>query len=282
MKKILFPTDFSDNAENALKYTIGLTASLKADLILFHSWRADAHAFQMLNEDISEEAIMMDSLQKLEECRMKTITEAKNIKVDIKAEYGFAVDKIVEAAEAMKADLIVMGTKGASGIEGVLLGSNTAAVMERAKCPVLAIPEQSHFSEIKQIVFATDFRENDIEAILYLTGIASLFDSNLKVVHIADSMVPVNYESALLRVFETDIRNKTAYKKIEFEIIKGKNTTRALNDYIKEKEIDLVAVSTRRKNVFTRIFDSSFTKKLAYHSIIPVMAFHPHGEEQTD
>src|SRR5688572_6902760 len=137
MKKILFPTDFSANADHALTYATSLCESLKADLILFHSCRAEANVLQVLNEDISEESIMMDSIRKLDAYRIKSSDILRNIHVDMKVEYGLAVDKIVEAAEDVNADMIIMGTKGASGLEEVLLGSNTAAVMERAKCPVL-------------------------------------------------------------------------------------------------------------------------------------------------
>jgi nucleotide-binding universal stress UspA family protein len=170
--------------------------------------------------------------------------------------------------------MIVMGTKGASGLQEVLLGSNTAAVMERATCPVLAVPENSRFTPIKKIAFATDFRENDIEAINYLTSIAMLFGAGLVIVHVADPVVPQNYEAALLKVFQEEIKTRSRFKDISFEIIKGSNTVKVLNEFIKVNGIDMIAVSTRKKNFFTRFFDKSFTKQLAYHSVIPVMAFH--------
>ncbi len=274
MKKILFPTDFSKNADHALEYAMGLCLNLKAELILFHACRAEAMSFQIQNDDISEESIILEAMQKLKEYKGKHFAGIKDLQVIEKVSYGLAVDQIVETAKMLKSDMIVMGTKGASGLEEVLLGSNTAAVMERAKCPVLAIPEQSRFHNIEQIVFATDFRENDLEAVVYLSGIASLFNARLEIVHVADILVPETYEQALLDVFQDEIKKRVTFKNITFEMIKGSNATKTMNEFIKDRKIDMVAVSTRKKNVFTRLFDKSFTRQLAYHSVVPVMAFH--------
>jgi len=275
MKKILFPTDFSSNADHALRYAIGLCESLNAELILFHSCRADAMDYQMQSENLSEESITLESINRLRDYREKHLSEMKNLQVIEKVIYGLAVDTIVETAAKMKVDMIIMGTKGASGLQEVLLGSNTAAVMERAKCPVLAIPEKSLFRPIEQMAFATDFRENDIEAIVYLSSIASLFNAKLIIVHVADILVPDNYENALFDVFKEEIDKRVLYKNITFEVIKGANAPKAMNEFVKERKVEMVAVSTRKKNVFTRLFDVSFTKQLAYHSVAPVMAFHP-------
>src|SRR5690349_18487799 len=156
MKRILFPTDFSKNADQALAYARSLCLTLQAELVLFHSCRAEAMALQNTVEEVSEEAIMYDSVLRLKEYKEAHFPDG-SINVTQKIAYGLAVDTILQTADSIKADMIVMGTKGSSGIDEILLGSNTAAVMERAKCPVLAVPETAEFHPINVLAFATDF-----------------------------------------------------------------------------------------------------------------------------
>jgi nucleotide-binding universal stress UspA family protein len=272
MKKILFPTDFSKNANRALSYARALCLTLDAQLILFHSCRAEAIAFHS-GEDADEGAIIRNARLQLNNYQLLNFP-TDTIKVTPVVEYGLAVDTIVDFATKSGVDLIVMGTKGASGLDDVLLGSNTAAVMQRAKCPVLAVPEATEFHPIKVLAFATDYRETDTNAIKSLSSIAELFDAKLLIVHISDVLVPDNFEHALFEVFKDEIRQKIGYKNIEFDVLKGSNPVKVLNEFIKDRSVSFIAVSTRRKNLFTRLFDKSFTKQLAYHSLVPVMAFH--------
>ncbi len=273
MKKILFPTDFSNNADHALKYAINLCQLLKAELIILHSCRVEAFAYQLMEDETNEDLIIEKAKEELDKYCKNHAGEFDKIKVSTVVEYGLAVDSIVKTVKKYKIDLVVMGTKGAMGMGEALVGTNTVSAIFKASCPVLAIPEKARYRRISQIVFATDYRESDAEAINFLAGIAALLKAKIIVVHVAEFFVPSEYEAALLKVFEEDIRKKVNFKNITFEILRGNTSTKVINKYLKENYIDMLAVSSRKKNVFMRLFDKSFTRQMAYHTNIPLLAF---------
>ncbi len=274
MKTILFPTDFSNNADHALNYAIKLCHFLEAELVILHSCRMNSFTYQLLNDEQNDLTIVDQATKDLQAYCKKHSKEISSLKVTEVVEYGLAADVIINYAKNNNVFLIVMGTKGARGIEEILIGSNTSAVIQKATRPILAIPVETKIKDIEKIAFATDFRENDIDAIQTLSGIASLFNAEIIMTHITDFLVPINYEKALMDVFEDDIRSKVSYKNISFRVIKGNDQVKALNHFIEENNIDLIAVSTRKKNIITRLFDKSFTKKIAAHTTIPLLAFH--------
>jgi nucleotide-binding universal stress UspA family protein len=275
MKRILFPTDFSKNAEQALKYAISLCELMSAELVVLHSCRrVEAFAYQLLEEETNEELIIEKAKEELDIYCSSHCAGLNNFNVIKTVEYGHAVDNIIKSIKKYKVDLVVMGTKGAMGLNEIIFGSNTASTIFKASCPVLSIPEKTKIKKINQIAFATDYRENDIDSINFLATIAGLLKAKIFVVHVADFFVPEDYENALLRVFEEDIKKKVQYKNISYQVLRGNNSTKVINSFLKENYIDMLAVSTRRKNIFTKLFDTSFTKKMAYHSSIPLLAFH--------
>src|SRR6185436_12618936 len=128
MKTILFPTDFSPGADNALNYAIGLSDKLKAKLILFNSFHIPAYASEgPVNEDVEEQCMNLaqNNLLRMER---KAILQSKDLVVESIVNYGLAVDNIISTAQEKDADLVIMGTKGASGSKEVFIGSNAASV----------------------------------------------------------------------------------------------------------------------------------------------------------
>ena len=186
MKTILFPTDFSRNADNALKYAIKLCELLKSRLIIFHSCHVDAFAYQLMRDETNEDSILENASSKLKCYCESHLIETGSVEIEQVTEYGLAVDSIIIAAEKYKADMIVMGTKGAKNFERTMIGSKTRSVIDQSDCPVFVIPENNKDGEISKIVFATDYRESDMPSIKYLSEIAELFEAEIIIVHVAD------------------------------------------------------------------------------------------------
>ena len=276
MKTVLFPTDFSTGAENAFNYAVSLCDKLKAKLILFNSFHMPTYASEVpVNDDVEERLmnIAEDELLKLEN---KAISQTKNIEVKCMVNYGLAVDTIISAAEEKKVNLIIMGTKGAGGLKEILIGSNAAAVLEKAPCPVLVIPEKAQFKNIDKIVFATDYRDSDFFAIASLTQIASLFNAEIMIVHVSQVAPTEDHERDLLKWYREELKKKTNvdYKNISFHDLVGGNVEYELEDFIKKNKVNMLALSMRKRNIFSKLFGKSLTKKMAYHSNTPLLTFH--------
>lgn len=276
MKKILVPTDFSDNAHNALHYATFIADKLKAQIIVFNFFKipissGDVPIDPSLIEELENESI--DTLQTLK----KDVLE-KHPGLDIKCISSSGLDnevnEICEISDSNKVDLVVMGTKGASGITKAVIGSNAAHVIDNSNCPVLAVPEFAVFKGIKKIIYATDFNTSDYKSIHFLKELASDFAAELIIVHIADEHHSVIHEADQLEQFKQDLSKYTSIDKITFEMIAGIDIPERLNKLIEETGADIISMSTRKRNLFQRLFDRSMTKKMAYHTHVPLLAFH--------
>jgi nucleotide-binding universal stress UspA family protein len=227
-----------------------------------------------MTEEVDEAVILEKAKHQLKNFYNDHLAELKNVKVTQVVEYGLAIDAIKDTVNRQNIDLIVMGTKGADSIETKLIGSNTLRVIEKAACPVLTIPEKSRFRRFNRIAFAIDYRDSDIESIILLSAFASLFKAEIILVHVAEFFVPSTYENALFDVFVDDVKKNVFYKDISFKIMKGVSKSKTFNEFVEEENIDLIAIVTRKKNIFIKMFNSSFTRKVAYHTHLPLLAFH--------
>jgi len=274
MKTILVPTDFSKNANHALKYAMEIAKKENAKIILLHVYQNI-----YVGPDVPYQyaasvfGITIESTdKKLKLLRSKI--EAEKIECEAFKIEGSIVDSIINVSEKKKPYLIVMGTKGASGIAELIMGSNTAKVIEKAKCPVISVPERSKLSTLQNISYATDYHKSDIDALKSLVKIASLFDATITIMHVANQLNAYHNEEEFMLKFKKRVTAKIKYPKIHYKLIYGMNPVTALESYIKKEKPDLFAMSMHHRNLYEKLFGTSTTKKLSYHSKVPLLAFH--------
>jgi nucleotide-binding universal stress UspA family protein len=275
IKTILVPTDFSKNASNALDYAIALAKKENSKLILLHAFRISYPTsdipIPVVIEEVSQ--IQKESEEKLKKL-CNEIIKKKKIKCEFICKEGLAMDVVLESLKKKRPDLIVMGTKGASGIKEIILGSNTAKIIEKSNCPVIAVPESASYKGIKKIAFSTNYKESDIAALKKLVEIAKDFNSNLSILHVANEEYTKETEKGLMQLFIKSVSKKIKYGKITYQIKHGKSLEKVMQDYINKESPDIIAMSTLRRNLIEKLFGISITKKMAYHTKVPLLAFH--------
>ena len=274
MKTILVPTDFSKCAENAANYALEFADKFNLKVILHNSTHLPTLAVEVPFEEISEEKLLAESKNNMKKYFQNEKIKNKNLIVEDNVSFGFAVDNIISLAKENMTSIIIMGTKGTSNLEGLLLGSITAFVMEKAPCPVLVIPENATFKDIKKIVFATDYHKNDVEAIHFLSTIASKYNAEILVVHESAVTLTDNLERDLFEIFKNEVIQKVSYKNISFKFIVGYDISKDINIILEDEHADLLAISSRKKNIFTKLFEKNLTKIITHHTKIPLIAFH--------
>jgi nucleotide-binding universal stress UspA family protein len=276
MKKILVPTDFSDNAHNALNYATFIADKLKSQIILFNFFRVPLTAGEVPIDPSLIEELENESIDTLHQLKKDVLEKHPDLDIKCISSSGLdnEVNEICGVSDNNRVDLVVMGTKGASGITKALIGSNAAHVIDNSNCPVLAIPEFATFKGIKKIVYATDFQAADYQSIHFLKELASHFDAEIIIVHIADEHHSVIHEANQLEQFKQDLSKITSTEKITFELIAGEDIQQRLNKLIEVNHADIISMSTHKRNLLQRLFDRSLTKKMAYHTHIPLLAFH--------
>ena len=275
MKTILVPTDFSKNAENAIDFAIAFAKKEDAKLILLHAYHYTYPISDFPVEIIAEEisAVQKNSEENLKKLCLD-IMQNKKVRCERICKEGLATDVILEVSNKIHPDFIVMGTKGASGMKEVFFGSNTAIVIEKSQYPVIAVPDGTLFHGIKKITYATNYYESDMDAIKKLSEIAEPFKAVINVLHIADGEFIPEGENELLKQFVSRVSKKVDYNNFSFQVIIGEDIEKELGNYLKNDSTDLFSMSTLHRTLWKKLFGKSITKRVAYHTHIPLLAFH--------
>lgn len=276
MKTILVPTDFSKNADNALLFAMLLAKKQNAKLILLHAYQLPvspaAVPFNVLSDE--KEELKQETIRKLK-ALCQEIEHAGGISYEYLAEEGETIPTILLACEQKKSDLIVMGTKGATGLAGIIFGSTASHVLEKASCPVMAIPEASKFTHpIKKITYATDYRQSDIHAIYKLIEIASTLNAQVNILHISGDEISAEEEVKLMDEFRKKVNKSVFYNNLSFQLLHGNNVEEELEHYIANDSTDMLVMATHFRNFIDRLFGKSITKDIVEETNVPLIAFH--------
>jgi nucleotide-binding universal stress UspA family protein len=278
MKKILVPIDFSENAVNALHYAVAYAQETHAKITLFNSYPIDVPMGIEFSSGIYMRTLNAE-VKFDHETRLREIADEfkktcyrfsdEPVAFDIVVKEGTATESIVSMAEEHQYDLIIMGTQGASGLEEVFLGSITAFVIDRVKVPVLAIPQLARFSGLKKVVYATDFHENDPAALKTLQTFTEGFEAEITCIHINTEFAAVGADKEKLEQIRQLIPSKNTTP-VSYEVVHGKRVEQTLHTYLEEQQVDLVAVLPKERGFFENLFHKSITRKMAFHSKIPI------------
>ena len=279
MKNILVPTDFSENAGQAVEFAAVIAEAWNATMTLLSVYTPVVSRYNVISPLLVDEiAEAKKEIQEKLELTSSTIREIyPGVTHHTLVGVGETVEGILEAAKAGKSDLIVMGTQGANSIEKVLLGSNAADVIEKAECPVLVVPGTAEIRVPKRIIFATDYASTDIEGARLLTSMAQAFEATITFVHITKNEEDTEEELKAIDKFTEEIKTATNYPHINSKILSDNTVFMGLDTILENAGTDLMALSTRRRNLFEKFYNPSLTKKLAQYTHIPLLAFKAHG-----
>ncbi len=260
MITVIVPTDFSANANNAARYAAQmLTGHYDAKLILFHTYEKAAEAAEA-------EAIMgklKTELQHSGIVKMESLCE----------ESSDFIGSLERVARHRDAHLVVMGITGKSRLEQVFFGSNTLKMVERNVCPVLIVPPAAQFTQIKNVALTSDFKEvKTTVPIVPIKNVLKLFRPALHVVNVNSE----HYVSLTEEFMEQRTSMLTLFEEYqpEFYFIGTYDVEDTIQQFVQDKNIDLLITVPRNRSVFTGMFKSSTTQKLAYETAIPILAAH--------
>lgn len=275
MKTILFPTDFSKNAVHASRYAGMLAILYDAYLVFLHVNNIPMvpqsnHSFEVRNAiSLSRKEAMKD----LEAFTNQFIVDSNFTaeRITQQVEYGFAAEKIVEIADSIKADMIVMGTQGASDMMDKWLGTNAQEVIKTAQCPVFTIPMKVPINFPQRILYAADFQGNEILATEKLLYLAKPLGAACKVVHIHDY-----YEADINPIVEQTIQKlKKEFKNedISFHQLHRAEIIEGLEGYMETYKPDVLAMAIHEKSFLSNIFDTSITRHFIQEAKLPMLTF---------
>ena len=199
----------------------------------------------------------------------------EGVKIDYELISGIASDEIITKSEEYKPEVIIIGTRGQGERENDLIGSVTAKIIEDARIPVLVIPEDSIYQGIAtiNIMYATDFDESDYNALKKLMNIVAPFDIRLYCVHIGtpDSNV---WDKVKMDNLKAKLKEQYGDYEVECSIIEEDDFLKGVQEFVREKNIDIISMVTHKRNIISKLFNPSKARKVLFHTNIPFMVFH--------
>ncbi|WP_289644294.1 universal stress protein [Maribacter aestuarii] len=277
MKTILYATDYSDNSVAALKYSKFLAERLNYRLVVCHVFKYPTIlGSTVLSEPFPklEKNAFKTHRTKLEDfCKEHLEPGWKGPNVQLQpVENKSVMNGILSTAEEWHAQMVVAGMKGENVLKEIIIGSTTKNLIEKAPCPILAIPEDAGQVPLKTIVYATAFEEEDVYAIRKLTELAQVFKAEIQVVHI---VTEDEYEGETqMEWFKDMLQEKVNYEEIEFKYMFSDNILHSLRLYLDDVEADMVVMLEREhKGIFKKWFHGDLVKKMESYSKVPLLSF---------
>ena len=264
MKQIIAPVDFSDNSTNALAFAAELAKRTVSRLTILH-----------IMQSREQENDAEKKLKSIEAGLKKTF--GTELKCETSLMHGNLVSGMKKIIASKNPDLIVMGTKGATGLKRILIGSNTVSVMAKTKLPVLVIPEQAKFKNFlrtgkNRIVLATDLDELSNEEALDILKEISLMiiKPKVRILGVRPKNTRLNFfekleGSRLISFFNPEMESEriTVFSD---DVISG------INFYLrKHEDTGLVAMIARNSGL---LIQKHYTRAMASHTHLPLLVLH--------
>lgn len=270
MKYILFPTDFSDNSNQAYPYALDIAYLLNAELTIFNSYQLPYSKSNVLVSILDR--MKEDSMRELEVLKTKALSQEKykNLTIHLDSRAGSFVSQIPKIAKDSESSLIVMGTKGASSLKEMMIGSNTIEVIQTTHCPVLAVPEQAKNTKVNKIAMAVDLKKvNNTKQLEPLLQMAKICGASIEFVHV---MHPDENDSPQERFNQIMFLEKFASGiDSNINIITDTDIIEGLSRYVETEKPDMLALLCRKHTLFERLFTQSISTKLSFRGEIPLL-----------
>lgn len=281
MKNILLPTDFSQNSWNAIKYAVNFFKEETCSFYILHvnpldnAVVSDSPYLSVSAPEVIEDVCTkpaMSKLRKILSLISTDITPNKKHRFYSLLDYDFFIESIRKHVEEKRIDIIVMGTKGASGLQEIIVGSNTGDVITKVKCSTLVVPEKARFIGLKELAFPTDFSLNyDMQILQPLFDVLETFKPALEVVHVSKNKTDLNIEQKRNRELLDDYFN---YVPHNFHYLKNKKAEVAIQGFVESKNIDIICMVAKNLNYFQQILFHSNVEQISYHTKVPFLVLH--------
>lgn len=278
MKTILIPTDFSKYSAYAFETAAALAKKVKAKLHLFNAAETGAYYFSSAEPIViaPPAGIMIEGInENLKKASMKKLEKLKKdkifngIDVTVKSDTTINVhESIIEYAADIKASIIIMGTRGAGGIKGIVLGTTAERVVRFSPIPVIVIPVKVKNPVPKIIVFASDFTKEAYKVFPFIQNLAGIYGSQIHLLKIntRDNFAKTGEDEELISKF-----NKSFGGKYKYAIYSDYMKEEGILNYSDRVQADLIAIGTHGKTGLRRFFSEDVSEGVVRLSHKPVL-----------
>lgn len=279
MRKVLIPVDFSEDAQNAVRYTCQLISQneQKQAIDLIHVFTHHSNSY------INRQAYtLVDPQVKISEQDMqKLLSDLQEQYPDIQFNSIFKEGNLFEEVSKVTAefdyDAVIMGTKGSSGLEAIFLGSNTYDVILNTKTPVLGIPKNAASPKKDRVGLLCNFKEGEIEVLQHAIKLIGK-DFELVLIYVNKDDRRISDIDAQFKNWITEIIDKTGIQNISYTVKPqvlynraAENVSHAISNVLIDEQIDFLLITRSRKSIFRKLIEENIVRKMAYNMTIPTL-----------
>ncbi|TLF47084.1 universal stress protein [Maribacter aurantiacus] len=276
MKKIILPTDFSENAWNAIFTALKIYADVTCHFYIVNAYEPSvlkplgAQGHKRL--DVIYDSLSQQSNKELKEILTYLEKNHKNPHhsfetVSVESTLEEAMYKIAQEKDA---DLIIMGTQGATGAKQVFLGSNTVKVLNKlTNVPILAVPDSFNFQKLKTVIFSTDFMKGyDKFELDSLLEMATIWNANIEIIHVAEEFVLNETQETNKAILEERLSGmEFTFTDLPFK----SSTAYTIGQHTANRAYDILGMIRHHHTFWEKVIGEPVVKKIAFHSTIPVL-----------
>lgn len=273
-RRILLPTDFSKNAQNAIDYAIELYKNEVCEFYILNTYSIEPFAMELTTErDLQKsKKKSISGLVKILK-KLTTTNASENHNFQIISECGSLIDNLKVLVDKHDIYMVIMGTKGDTDSRTEIYGSQTVLAMEKIRnCPVLAIPAKVNFKELTEIVFPTDYKAHfKRREFQYLVDIAKISGASIRVLYVIDKDEDLDKDQ---RLNQKLLKDYFVGLEHSFHTLHDIEVQTALNSFIESRGSNMVAFINKKHSFFSYLLSKPMVKGLGSHSTIPVLALH--------
>lgn len=278
MKNILIPTDFSENSWNAIEYALHFFDKSPCNFYLLHvttnNRLVESSVSHIQNGEVRLQTATLPSKVRLQETIQKIRVHFKNPlhKFYAVSDSNSLINSIREQVIQNRIDLIVMGTKGRNDSKKLAIGTNAGHVITKVKCATMVIPENAKYEMPKEIVFPTDFsifyRPDILQPII---EIVENNNASVHVLHVNRNGMELNEDQQKNKEYLDDYLSSVKHS---FNILTNKNLDDAIQQFVDDQNIHVIAMLAKNLNYFQKILFHPSSKDINYHKNVPFLVLH--------
>lgn len=272
---IIYPTDFSACAENAMPYAIAMAKVMKCNIKIVHSLDIGTVVYE---ENPSVLLLELEELGRIAERKMRRLKkniEGYKISCESEVIQGNLTSWLLDNDNPTIDYFIVMGTVGSDDFENKIMGSLASKIIKKTNFPVLVVPRKAQYDNFEKIIFGSNYHKKDFNHLNFLMKITKYFNASLEIVHVFDEEFEdlANDQKVIFSNFKAEVSKKFNYKNLKFTLINSENIEERLSLLLEESNPDLFALISRKRNFIERVFDKSLAKQMAYMENTPILVF---------
>ena len=268
MMNILLPTDFSENSRNAAAYALQFFRDIPCHFHLLHVLPIPAN--KMTTGYISMSPEVQENFNKLLQW-LETIHQNPDHTFNVSFKADYLIDAVRAKVQEKDIDLILMGTKGKTNNEGVVIGKNTSDVMMKVKCPVLAISEHASFTEHKKILFPTDYKiPYGSKVLRTLLNLASLSKANVSILEIFNDLEPTS-EQIKNREFLQDSFSPRIPVLQTYYTSKEQSPKKI---FVANRDVDMIVLAAKNLNLCQKFLRNEEKENIPFINHLPLLVLH--------